>query len=61
MQKPKPLTIRHPLAIRGRIKKVDDGVLAIPTPPEDRTQSHVDMQAFISRYKEQERNQQLQK
>lgn len=59
MKKPRPLTVRHPAAIRGRIKKADDGVLAIPTPPEERAQSHAEMQDFIKRFKEQQHNKQL--
>ncbi|WP_214630361.1 hypothetical protein [Paenibacillus agaridevorans] len=53
MKKSKPLKIRKSIVKQGPIEKEDGGVLAIPTPPEERARSHTEMQAFIKRFKEQ--------
>lgn len=42
-------TVQRIVAARAQ---VDDGVMAIPTPPEERAESHAKMKEFIRRYKE---------
>ncbi|MGO4548087.1 hypothetical protein AB4Z29_25200 [Paenibacillus sp. 2TAB23] len=61
MKKIKPLMVRQGAAIRRRINNGDDGVMAIPTPPEERVQSHEEMQNFIIRFREKESNKQTEK
>lgn len=45
-------TVQRIVAARAAKAQVDDGVMAIPTPPEERAESHAKMREFIRRYKE---------
>lgn len=53
MKKSKSIKLRQVSALSAQKEKLDDGVLAIPTPREERAKSHAEMQAFIKRIKEQ--------
>ncbi|SDK01525.1 hypothetical protein [Paenibacillus naphthalenovorans] len=54
MRKSKPL-VAGQIAAFGRrpvIRSLDDGVMAIPIPPEERDDAHEEMRDFIRRQKE---------
>ena len=56
MRKFKPVVAGRVSAIGRRpvIRPLDDGIMAIPLPPEERAEAHKEMHEFIRRHKEKE-------
>lgn len=56
MRKSKPLVAGQISAFGRRpvIRSLDDGIMAVPIPPEERDNAHEEMRDFIRRQKEKE-------
>lgn len=59
MHKSKPLVAGQISAFGRRpvIRSLDDGIMTVPIPPEERDEAHEEMRDFIRRHKEKSKHQ----